>query len=195
MTSIYTLTDPRKPEDIRYIGKTSQALKRRLSVHCADLKGTDHRTNWIKSLLNAGVKPTINQIATVLNEQDTAHVEIICIQQFKSFGYNLVNSTNGGDGVSKHSAETRAKISASKMGTKHPYFGKHLSLEHRTKIGAASKGRKHTEKTKHFISETYKGKNNPFFGRKHTPETRAKMSEAQKGNTHKKDYLKAKGLV
>jgi len=44
--SIYALSDPRTPENTRYIGKTTQKLERRLNAHCKDFRGHNHRTSW-----------------------------------------------------------------------------------------------------------------------------------------------------
>jgi len=40
-----------------------------------------------------------------------------------------------------HTPESRAKISESRTGEKHPYYGKSLSPEHRAKISAANKSK------------------------------------------------------
>lgn len=52
--------------------------------------------------------------------------------------------------------------------------GKHLTEEHKRKIGEARKGKHHTEETKRKMSEALKGM-------KHTEESKRKMSEARKG--------------
>lgn len=79
------------------------------------------------------------------------------------------NFTEGGDGKSgfKPSPKTCMKISNSKKGENHPYFGKHLSDEHKQKISDSLKkintqgkgtrhweGKKLSEKHKQSISES-----------------------------------------
>lgn len=58
---IYTLSSTRDPNNIRYVGKTKQPLKRRLSQHITDAKkasklGTkrNYNYNWIIHELNDG---------------------------------------------------------------------------------------------------------------------------------------------
>ena len=94
------------------------------------------------------------------------------------------------------SDETRKKMSDAKKGKNNPHYGKHLSEEHkkkigegnkgkhlseetRKKIGEANKGRLHTEETKNKIRESHKGK-------KLSEEHKKKLSEASKGNTRNK---------
>lgn len=99
----------------------------------------------------------------------------------------LVNMTGGGEGMSNPSPETRAKLSAQRLGKKRgPHTaeakrkmsealtGRKLSPETRAKMSATRKGRICTEKTRALLSEARKN-------RKFGPETRAKMSAAKKG--------------
>ncbi len=87
----------------------------------------------------------------------------------------------------KRSAETRAKLSAANSGENNPNYGKKLSEETRAKMSAANSGenhpmygRKHTEETRAKISAANKG-------RRHTEETRAKIGEANKGKKHSEE--------
>jgi|SRR5579872_3323863 len=157
MFFVYTLADPRKPEDIRYIGKTGRTLDYRLSCHCSDLKARNYRTNWIKHLKNQGLRPLIYPIAMCKSELDTNACEIFCIKQFRDWGYKLTNGTEGGDGVSGRivSEETKAKIAAKLKGNKN---GANPTMETRAKFSMARKGNKHA------------------LGYKHTPEELAKIA-------------------
>lgn len=69
IVKIYVLFDPRKPEEIRYVGKTVQQLKRRLSTHICDARNKrykHHNCNWIQSLLKEGVEPIIEEIDSII---------------------------------------------------------------------------------------------------------------------------------
>jgi len=87
---IYALVDPREPDNIRYIGRTSKNLGARLNAHCNDTK-VDARTVWIKSLAKEGIRPQIIPIASVIWAHTKSAVEAECIQQFKRWGYQLLN--------------------------------------------------------------------------------------------------------
>ena len=43
IVKIYVLFDPRKPKEIRYVGKTVQQLKRRLSTHICDARNKRYK--------------------------------------------------------------------------------------------------------------------------------------------------------
>lgn len=96
---IYTLSGPK---GVRYVGKTSKSLKKRLKGHIYS-KSSDHRGNWIKSLRAKGIKPTI-EILDIVDEDVWQEMEIYWIRQFKDWGFDLVNTQLGGgtDGSHNH---------------------------------------------------------------------------------------------
>jgi len=93
-TYIYSLIDPRNG-DIRYIGKTNNT-KLRLSNHLVE-KHKTYKVNWIKSLKKINLKPILEILDKVLIE-DWQFWEQHYISLYKSWGFKLTNSTNGGDG-------------------------------------------------------------------------------------------------
>lgn len=84
------------------------------------------------------------------------------------------NIANGGNGVGKHSEETRRKIGE---GNKISLLGKHHSEETKRKIGEASKGRP-----------------SPNKGKKLSKEHKRKISEAKKGKGHQQDATSKKKI-
>ena len=75
----------------------------------------------------------------------------------------------------KHlSEEHRRKMSEAKKGEKHPFYGKHHTEENRLKMSESHQGKHHTDDTRKKMSESHKGK-------KFSEETRRKMSESRKG--------------
>ena len=156
MTYIYTLED--QNGDIRYVGQTIR-VKNRLSEHCnsSKLKKKTHKNNWIKSILLMGFKPIFNIIEEV-EDIDANWSEIYWISQFKSWGFNLTNGTDGG-----------AYDNANRKGAK-------LTEEHKLKLSKSTKGKK---KSNEFI-EKITGEKNHFYGKKHSEETRKKLSEIAK---------------
>jgi len=124
---IYCLSDG--SGNIRYIGKTKKYLKQRLYSHIKECNTTrkSHKINWIKSLLNKGVRPIIEVIDEV-PEEDWEFWEKYWISQFRIWGFNLTNISPGGyNNNYKRSDETKAKMRKSKLGTK-------LSKEHKKNI-------------------------------------------------------------
>ena len=95
-TYIYTLEDPRNGE-IKYIGKSNNPKKRyNTHINC-QVKNKSHCNNWIKGLKKKDLKP----ILTVIDEidGDWEWLEQYWIEQFKHWGFTLVNHTKGGEGT------------------------------------------------------------------------------------------------
>lgn len=190
-TKIYSLSE--ESGEIRYIGKTVKSLSSRLCQHlCIARKKTHshHRDNWLRSLLSKGILPSIALLEEV-NGNGCAE-EIRWISIFRSSGADLVNTTEGGEGVTglRHSKETKDRWSKLRRGIStgrpiHPNakaallaanLGSIRSEETRSKISAALKGRKLPASTIEKIRAS-------MIGRLFTPEWRAKISAANKGRS------------
>jgi hypothetical protein len=131
---IYVLIDPRNGE-IRYVGKTICTLPARLSNHIREAKYTsrsNHKNNWVNSILKEGYKPIIQDI-DFTEEENWEWLEIYWIAQFKAWGFKLVNNREGGQGGEcsfpsskkgkpgrKWSQESKIKASLSHTGRKDP---------------------------------------------------------------------------
>lgn len=118
-TFIYTLENPITKE-IRYVGKTDN-LSKRLKKHLKDTYRCK-KVNWIKSLSSQNLKPDIICIDEV-SYNEWEFWETFWIQMLKSWGCNLTNETNGGEGGNlflnkHHSNQTKQKISKSLKGRK-----------------------------------------------------------------------------
>lgn len=95
---IYALIDPTNNQ-IRYIGKTVDPynrLKHHRNPHISDTN--IHKKNWINSLKSKGLNPEM----FILDEIDCLDNEWIIYEQYwisqvKSWGFNLVNYSIGGD--------------------------------------------------------------------------------------------------
>lgn len=95
-TNIYTLTDPRTNE-IRYVGKANNVTQRYLAHLNRARKHQIHKLNWINSLRKDGLKPIL-QIIDVVPIEEWIFWETYWISQIKTWGFNLINYTQGGDG-------------------------------------------------------------------------------------------------
>lgn len=93
MFYIYTLAHPGTGE-IRYIGKTND-LKGRLKSHIYDYRKSK-KSGWIKSLKSQGLKPVIEVVETFISEGECLSYEEYWIQQFRSWGFRLLNMAEGG---------------------------------------------------------------------------------------------------
>ena len=93
MYYIYTL---RKDKDVFYIGKTNNIHKR----------FKNHKINLGENILM--------EILDIV--EDWRFWETYWIQQFKTWGFNLVNKNDGGGGVNFHSQKTKLLISSKLKG-------------------------------------------------------------------------------
>ena len=137
-------------------------------------KGKGRRA-WIASSRNVKWQRTVAKHGLVvemlfedLDEQEAFRVEIDCILELRSFGYNLCNITNGGEGCSGHK----------------------LSEAHKDKISKRQKGRVKSEQERMNISKSQKGKAQPDGTRRALLE--ANLGKNQTEETKRKRALKLK---
>lgn len=119
-TFIYVLKDPRTGE-VRYVGKTKNSLRKRLTDHIYDSKRhKNRRANWIKSLAKKGLEPIIELIETVSSGEDWAEREKYWIKWYRGNGCNLLNMTDGGEGSAGYvyTEEVRKRIGDASRGKK-----------------------------------------------------------------------------
>lgn len=96
MDYIYALCDPRDNR-VRYVGKTDNP-DRRYKAHLIE-KSRTHRTNWIKSLIALGLKPTLKIIEIVSFQSPTEWEarEKYWIAYYRNIYSDLTNGSDGGD--------------------------------------------------------------------------------------------------
>lgn len=147
-------------ENIRYIGLTKNSLRKRINNHKNHAKGREtHKDRWVRKndynieiiLIEDGI-PNLNEA----NER-----EVYWIKYYRDLGYDLVNTSDGGNGTVGVKPTQAHKDHLSSL-----FKGVPLSEEHRKKIGLARKGKKLSEK---HINSLKKGKENI------SEETRYKM--------------------
>lgn len=148
MVFIYGLIDPFTFK-VRYIGKTIN-LKQRLSTQLNEQSNT-YRCHWIQSLLKKGKNP-IQVVFQELGDGENWQVaEKRWIAIAKKYGLDLVNCTDGGDGVLGVSGEGKERMLATWKGRKH-------KPETLIKLSDRSKGRVKPEKAKDAVSQKMKGR-------------------------------------
>lgn len=100
MATIYALADPKKPDVIRYIGRTVGGLSVRLTNHIRDRNAQrTHKNNWINLLLSEGRRPTIWAIEECKDECAPER-ENYWISFFEPLGL-LTNTKKSGSGNNK----------------------------------------------------------------------------------------------
>lgn len=93
---IYALIDPRTDE-IRYIGKANDPYERYKNHYNSARDKNTHKRNWINNVRKDGFRPEL-LILDKVSVEEWQFWEKFYISLYKSYGFNLVNYTNGGDG-------------------------------------------------------------------------------------------------
>lgn len=96
-TFIYILKDPITNE-VRYVGKSNDPLKRLYKHLCTSSNDDTHRKNWISKLLKDGLKPILEIIDEVPKSEWQLN-EKKYINYYTSIGCDLVNWSDGGEGL------------------------------------------------------------------------------------------------
>lgn len=118
IVQIYKLYDPRDPDVIRYIGRTSkQNLSTRLVEHLSKAKyrygRKSHVINWIAKLLKENVIPVIEKIDEIEGWKESHTKEREYIKKYLELKHPLTNLEDKGEG-SMHFVSEETKIQISK---------------------------------------------------------------------------------
>jgi hypothetical protein len=95
-TNIYVLIDPRT-NMVRYVGKANNVTQRYQAHLNRARKHQIHKKNWIEQLKREGLKPII-EVIDVVPIADWIFWETYWISQARTWGFDLINYTSGGDG-------------------------------------------------------------------------------------------------
>lgn len=150
---IYTLSHP-VTNEVRYVGKTNQALNKRLSDHhfC---KHNKHKSNWLKGLRKNGLVAKIEELV-VVDQDNWIDEERFYIGYFKFLGFRLLNICEGGEGVT-FTQEVKDKISRSNTGKMRSRETKER-ISQLNKLGIiGTRGKSHSEDHKKYLSQKLKG--------------------------------------
>lgn len=117
MVNIYTLSNPETLE-IRYVGKTKHPLNRRLNGHIWNRKSNAKVSKWVLSLYRKGCYPII-ELLEECNEDNWEDTERYWIAQFKTWGFTLMNTAEGGEsGCSGYNHTEEAKRAIAEKNSK-----------------------------------------------------------------------------
>ena len=172
-----------KINDKKYIGSTKDK-KKRWKEHRRKLRKGCHENIYLQRSWDkyGSINFEFSVVEKVDKSSNLIEREQYYMDEFES-EYNIVPKADG----SEMSEDTRAKISESKKGEKHPLYGEHRSEETKRRIGEGNKGKELSKKTKRKISENHadmSGKNNPFYGKTHSQEIREKLRKANEGENN-----------
>ncbi len=179
-----------------YIGSAID-LRRRKKEHFNTLRRNNHINQPLQNAWNKYSEQafTFEILELVLPMSLTAREQywLDKLKPFSRKGFNIAREAGSQLGY-KHTLESRAKMSNSRLGGISGNRGKKASLEARERMRQANLGRKHTPETRERISQANRGKKRSpeacakigqaSLGRKHTPEAKEKMSQALIGNKH-----------
>ena len=138
-----------------------------------------HKNRIIREMKSRGVVVPKRKIAEGLSRTDAIALEIATIAEIgREPNGPLVNATSGGEGLHDVSPEVRAiisaKVSIALQGNSYRTGIPHTA-ETKAKVSASLKGRPRPENVKHMTGNTYGNLNK---GKLKSPETRAKMKES-----------------
>ena len=168
---VYGLLDP-ITGCLRYIGKSTSGFFRPTQhFYRSNLKSNTHKNNWIKGVLNIGLKPKIICIHEVDDGEILNQAEQFWIQYYISIGADLTNSTAGGNGLYGYSHKIESKQKTS-LAIKHLW----TTSEYRAKQLKSKNGRILSDNHKNNISKNSKCVSG-FKGLKHSTVLRKKMGK------------------
>lgn len=140
----------------RYIGKTKNP-RDRVSQHvCEARRETHHRACWIKSLGGLGVRPIL-EILDEVPEAEASFWEREYIRLYKALGFDLVNGTDGGEGIHNPSPEVRKKFQIANRGENNPAYGSKASADTILQRVQKLKGRRRTTEQRAKMSASHVG--------------------------------------
>ena len=141
-------------------------------------------------MLKLGLRPSLELLREVPVEE-WEYWERTFIHWYRVLGWRVVNVTDGGEGLTNPSDETRAKCALGRKGKGHTpearaaigaaFRGKHLSDEHRAKISAYRQREKASGKKRKLSVAHRTAIGNGLRGRVVSAEARRNMGQAHKG--------------
>ena len=181
-----------KDTNMHYVGVTSRKVEKRIREHKSNKKQFLH-----KEIQRIGWEGNFDWwvVESHIPENLISEREKFWVNFFGSVYPAGYNKTFGGIGDTNVSEDTRKNLSASRMGEKNPFYGKHHTTEAKAAMSAKLSGENAPNYGKHLSDDTCAkiaialsgeknpnyGKPSPFKGKKHTDETLAKMSVAHSG--------------
>jgi len=164
-----------------YIGQTTKTLDWRRTKHYSkSLRSKNNHfhnaikkhkiENWTWDILEEIEIDDVKKLKSILDKYEKFYIKTYNSKN-RTSGYN---DTDGGDGMSNPSKETRIKIGSANRGKK-------LSEETKEKMSESRKGKVCSEIAKKLIGDANRGKPNWWKGKPKSDEQKLKMSLAARG--------------
>jgi hypothetical protein len=115
MNYIYALKDP-ITDEVVYIGKTKNFKKRLRDHHRIEKRIRCRLDRWKIKMHHLGLKAKMEILLVCDENENVNEQEKLFIKSFKEKGINLLNMTEGGDGLQNPSEEVRRKIGEKSKG-------------------------------------------------------------------------------
>lgn len=160
-----------------YIGSTAKGFESRWSVHRNYLRAGNHHSRYLQHAWNKYGEETFSfLVLEVVAPEKCLSTEQGWLDDLRP-RYNMRPNATSNLGF-KHSDDTKRKWSETRRGSGNGMYGAKHSAETRARISAAKKGkpvkgRPHSEEAKEKMRRN-------ALGRKASPEVRAKMSASHK---------------
>lgn len=96
---------------IRYVGKSARPRKRVLSHICGAIRGQydHHAARWLRKIAKLGLRPKVVILHEIQPGEDWREIERAFIASGPQRGWNLTNTTAGGEGLDYINEEDRAR--------------------------------------------------------------------------------------
>lgn len=172
-TFIYALCEP-GTRTVRYIGKSNDPKARLRYGHLLEsIHLTTHLGRWLQRVVRDGRTPSLVVLSEVPKKL-WKREERLYIANARMLGMDLVNATDGGEGITQ-TRETRKKIGDANRGRpcspeqrkqiSETLKGRKLTGAHKRKIARGVTGTRRTLEQRNHYRLSKLGKNNPMFGK------------------------------
>lgn len=162
-----------------YIGSTGQQPSERHKQHWKELRGGYHNNPiMLAAWQKHGEDSFAFEVVAEVSEELLLEAEDRYMLEFSSVaprGFNCQGASR-----TFMTEEMRAKMSASRMGDKNPFWGRQHTEETRARISDAITGRKLSAEHRQKLSELNAGEGNSFYGKTHDDAALEKIGTASK---------------
>ncbi len=136
---VYCITSP---SGKRYVGQTARGFAQRWAEHQLAARSGNPAPLYRALRKYGAARFSTETLERMATEAGAKRAERLWVRELGAFGPRGYNATEGGEGTlgHRHTAETRAKITAAQIGRPSGMLGKKLSAESRQKISDANKG-------------------------------------------------------